>query len=523
MIIYIIRHGESIGNTKKGFISGRTGHDGLTIKGKSQIIRSAWDLRDKGVVHIYTSPVVRAYESAQIVHSLLSIPVETTEWLTELDYGLFENNYWWNVMDKIPKRWNYHTLKEDYLYKYPEGESFKDVLERVVDGLEELSSRNSEKPILLVTHNAVISTFLYFCIRQKEITKIVNEKEFMSFIHTYHVKNAGDIQMEIRDHTVCSYFIQDKFESFEADEERVKWYVKGMICYDDDSIQARSISTVSLNQDFILDTPQLSYFLKVMNDSFIADIGHYVKLYTYLSEKNIPAPRVVWYDPTKIFFKHETLCYDYHRGVTLDYCIRQKQTSVRSVFLSVYEMIQRIHNLPIDEVRQFWFAQSVDKSVLTQWKDFMGKAIKRARKVISQNKYRGVKKYRKILDALEKYIKDTIDESPIHGDFSSENIIVESDCDGKCNCKRIIDFELVRVGDRLWDYAYLYGWIERIDVSFAIEWKEVLKHKLHSDEIEKIEWYRILFHLWTIADMEDYPGNEVITWRGEQSIKLITT
>ncbi len=45
MKLILIRHGESIGNTKSGFISGRSDKEGLTEKGIIQIIKTAWELR----------------------------------------------------------------------------------------------------------------------------------------------------------------------------------------------------------------------------------------------------------------------------------------------------------------------------------------------------------------------------------------------------------------------------------------------------------------------------------------------
>src|SRR3989338_6652974 len=112
MKLIFIRHGQSIGNSKPGFISGRSDPDGLSQLGRLQIARTAYELRDLKVDAIISSPVARAQESAKILNLQFNTKIEKAEWLTELHHGMFEDNFWWEIIHKIPTNWRKN--REDF-------------------------------------------------------------------------------------------------------------------------------------------------------------------------------------------------------------------------------------------------------------------------------------------------------------------------------------------------------------------------------------------------------------------------
>ncbi len=86
MLIWIIRHGESEGNKEKVF--GKAFH--LTPKGKIQAQWIRDYLKDKAIRAIYSSPLPRAAETADVIAAGLGIDYYIAESLREIEYGDLE-------------------------------------------------------------------------------------------------------------------------------------------------------------------------------------------------------------------------------------------------------------------------------------------------------------------------------------------------------------------------------------------------------------------------------------------------
>ncbi len=84
-----LRHGESESNVR-GLIGGATDYQ-LTDQGRQQARDAGALLRDRGVTRIFTSPLTRALETAQIAADAMGgAPVEVVEGLRERNFGVWE-------------------------------------------------------------------------------------------------------------------------------------------------------------------------------------------------------------------------------------------------------------------------------------------------------------------------------------------------------------------------------------------------------------------------------------------------
>jgi broad specificity phosphatase PhoE len=87
--ILFVRHGESQANPDRVFAN-RVGIPGdLTPVGVAQAHALAWSLAPKPVTHIYTSPLARARQTAEILANTLGVPATITDALREYDVGDF--------------------------------------------------------------------------------------------------------------------------------------------------------------------------------------------------------------------------------------------------------------------------------------------------------------------------------------------------------------------------------------------------------------------------------------------------
>ena len=89
MKIYFTRHGESEANILREH-SNRGFRHPLTAKGREQAAALAQKLANIPVARLFTSPIMRAVQTAEILSATLGVPYEVTDALREYDCGILE-------------------------------------------------------------------------------------------------------------------------------------------------------------------------------------------------------------------------------------------------------------------------------------------------------------------------------------------------------------------------------------------------------------------------------------------------
>src|SRR5919197_4355319 len=113
MKLYFVRHGESEANLQH-VISNRASPFGLTELGRKQAYALAENLKDIPISAIYSSPVLRARETADILSQSFHLPYQVTEALREYDCGILEeksDEESWKLHREIAEEW---TLNHNY-------------------------------------------------------------------------------------------------------------------------------------------------------------------------------------------------------------------------------------------------------------------------------------------------------------------------------------------------------------------------------------------------------------------------
>ena len=152
--IYLTRHGESINNEK--MVLG--GDCSLTEKGL-EFSRKLTDFINKDINDdfiIYTSCLKRTIETVKYFNNK---KIET-RLLNEIHAGICEGLTQKEILFLFPNI--FESRKKNKLrFRYPEGESYLDLLERLRYFVLQIESYN--KPILIVAHNAILKVLLgYF-------------------------------------------------------------------------------------------------------------------------------------------------------------------------------------------------------------------------------------------------------------------------------------------------------------------------------------------------------------------------
>lgn len=518
MKLYIVRHGESKGNIKQGFISGQTDKEGLSEKGRIQIARTSWELRNLEIDALYASPVARAQETAQILGSYLGQEVHTLPWLTELHHGIFEGYYWWEVIHKIPPSWR--ARREDFRTPYPGGESMEALLQRVSQGLFTwLSQLDDSKTYLMVSHQAVITTIRY-CLEHGPYTEFLQKTEeeaFLKYLHEVKLDNGCYVQADLKDGKLRALKETSAFDPVKPDKNSVLFYAKTSLPKQKIHSAERQ-ETASGNAVYELHGDETS-ILKVVRDKDAQAFDRQVQLYSYLNSQKIPSPKIMSVDQSRAFFSQDVLVQDFVEGSVIKQCFLKHPEKTQPLLEKVYQSLTRIHSLAPQEVKNFW-KPPLDAQFLT-WSNFMILNINMTLHMIQEGELADehLSHVQEALSCLKDYVREGRYEMvPIHGDVGSDNIIVAHD--PGCKLIRLIDFEWARIGDSLWDFAYFWGWIERDNSEAALIWKKILEKRL-PDQMIQLNWYRILFHAWTLRDMVEYTENPIRLRRGKKSLQIL--
>ena len=172
MRIFAIRHGRTEWNAL-GKIQGRTDIP-LSDEGKESAYSLAGKMREDGFIptHFFTSPLKRAYMTAQIIADEFSLTPEIGRDFQEMSFGLWEGLSWAQIMEKYPAE--FEIWNHDRTVCIPGGESYIDLTRRVMPELRRACEK-SDGDFAVVAHGAVIMAMhvVYEGIEFESIDKIM--------------------------------------------------------------------------------------------------------------------------------------------------------------------------------------------------------------------------------------------------------------------------------------------------------------------------------------------------------------
>lgn len=154
MKLFFIRHGQTDWNIEEKIQGSRN------IELNETGIRQAEELSTKVLKDnykfskIYSSPQRRAAKTAEILSEATNIQYIIDEGLAEVDLGAWEGLSWREVKEQYPTEYNEWYINRRYT-KAPEGESYEDMIKRVLNALHKIIDENNED-VAIVTHSAVI-------------------------------------------------------------------------------------------------------------------------------------------------------------------------------------------------------------------------------------------------------------------------------------------------------------------------------------------------------------------------------
>lgn len=164
MTIYLIRHGETTANVAKRFAGSLDVE--LTEKGVSQAILTGEKLKEIQFDAVYCSDLKRAKDTAVLLCKHQQVQPISLPAFREMNFGIWEGKMFSEIKatdDALLSQW----FSDFEHFKVPEGESVKEMFERVTNAYKNIIkpySLDSETKIAIIAHSGVIQTLLsYLC------------------------------------------------------------------------------------------------------------------------------------------------------------------------------------------------------------------------------------------------------------------------------------------------------------------------------------------------------------------------
>ena len=162
--VYLVRHAQSVMNTRRFLVGGRSNHTPLTQRGRQQATLCGQALRTQGIRPqvLYVSPAVRTQQTAQLLLTGLGVdvPMHTDDHLQELSQGS------WTGRPRVLV-YNPVTLAaiaaQGVHFAPPGGESMHQVGARMYAWLltaQAHAAQQGHSSIMAVTHGIAIKSLL---------------------------------------------------------------------------------------------------------------------------------------------------------------------------------------------------------------------------------------------------------------------------------------------------------------------------------------------------------------------------
>lgn len=180
MRIFLIRHGRQNSPLCNVNVP-------LSPEGRKQAELLGERLKKEQVEAIWSSDLIRAMETADIINESLKVPRKVREALREISFGDMEGLSDAVIADRFEDFLRERSKMEHDL-SYPGGECAQDVVNRAMPVLEEIIQRNYET-VAVVTHGGVIRSLL---------CHILGADLSRSQLFAGHLENCGITELWVR-------------------------------------------------------------------------------------------------------------------------------------------------------------------------------------------------------------------------------------------------------------------------------------------------------------------------------------
>ena len=151
--VLLIRHGQSKGNAERRF-GGHTATP-LSARGRNQALATARTLKSEGLTAIYSSDLARAMDTARPLAQLTGLQVHGTSAFRERSVGVMEGLTFEDAAQQHPEQYA-ALLRRDFEHVLTGGESYRQLLDRAAQKLDQIIEENRGGKIAVFSHTGTI-------------------------------------------------------------------------------------------------------------------------------------------------------------------------------------------------------------------------------------------------------------------------------------------------------------------------------------------------------------------------------
>jgi probable phosphoglycerate mutase len=151
--VLLIRHGQSRGNAERRF-GGHTATP-LSPRGHKQAEATARALKADSLTTIYSSDLARAMETAKPLADLIGLKISGTTAFRERSVGVMEGLTFEDAAQQHPEQYA-ALLRRDFDHVLTGGESYRQLLDRAWQKLDEVIAQNRGGKIAVFSHTGTI-------------------------------------------------------------------------------------------------------------------------------------------------------------------------------------------------------------------------------------------------------------------------------------------------------------------------------------------------------------------------------
>jgi len=148
----LLRHAHSVANNA-GILAGQLEGIGLSIDGIAQVKKLTSSFENLEIDRIISSPMQRCLETVEGIAKSKKKRISIDKRLIEMNYGSWSGK----KLSKLSRMRDWKVIqKKPSAFRFPQGESFKELEKRIESLLTELARKYPKETILLITHGDVI-------------------------------------------------------------------------------------------------------------------------------------------------------------------------------------------------------------------------------------------------------------------------------------------------------------------------------------------------------------------------------
>lgn len=155
-LLHLVRHGRTDANLDDRFVG--WSDDALNAAGRAEAAELAARLAGEGIEGVFTSPVRRAVETAEILADAWDASVHTVHDLHEIEIGPWKGLLEREVREGHPAEYA-DWLRDPAGFRLPGRESLEEVRERTMRAVDQIARSQlsaGDAPAVVVTHLAVL-------------------------------------------------------------------------------------------------------------------------------------------------------------------------------------------------------------------------------------------------------------------------------------------------------------------------------------------------------------------------------